>query len=244
MPLRRRKSGLRKEQKPWLGIVGEVAWGTSLSLYEAILLWDKPWWWRLHFSLWRAYQGWNPDDVLDSLPQDEKLQTLAYGETPASTVRRALSICREHFPEADSLMDLGAGRGVLSMTAANLGWDVLAVEYLGEFLRRSQPITEAQKLSVQWVKGDFLKLPLAPSDIIHTTGTTYPLDFRAELEAKFAAECHTGQGILLQDWILEGERFEALVSIRLPVTWGSSFFTLHRVLEPVPQEDNSPQGEV
>lgn len=225
----RRKSGLRKEQKPWLGIIGEIAWGTSLSLYEAILLWDKPWWWRLHFGLWRAYRGWDPEAVLDSLPQDEKLQTLAYGETPASTVRRALEICRQHFPEAESLMDLGAGRGVLAMTAAAHGWDVLAVEYLGEFLTRSEPISRAHKLSVQWVKGDFLKLPLAPSDIIHSAATTYPLDFRAELEAKFINECESGQGLLLQDWILEGERFEVLTSIRLPVTWGSSYFTLHRV---------------
>lgn len=225
-----RRSGLRAEQKPWLGLLGEVAWGTSLSLYEAILLWDKPWWWRLHYGLWRAYRGWNPDTVLDSLPPEEQIQTLAYGETPASTVRRALEICRIHFPEADSLTDLGAGRGVLSMTAAALGWDVLAVEYLGEFLKRSEPLSRAAELSVQWVKGDFLELPLANSDIIHTAATAYPLEFRERLSGKFENECHSGQGLLIQDWILEGERFEVLTSARLPVTWGSSLFTLHRVL--------------
>ena len=232
MSLRRRlRSGLRKEQKPWLGVLGEVAWGTSLALYEAVLLGDKAWWWQLHFHLWRAYRDWNPDDVLEKLSDEEDLGTLAYGETPASTIRRALQMCRRHFPDAFSLCDLGAGRGVLSMTGAALGWDVLAVEYLDEFLKRSKPVSQKLGLSVDWVCGDFLKLPLPPADIIHTAATTYPIEFRDRLADKFAREGQADQGFLLQDWILDDERFEALFGVQLPVTWGSSYFTLHRLRE-------------
>ena len=226
---RRLKSGLRKEQKPWLGLLGEVAWGTSLALYEAVLLGDKAWWWQLHYYLWRAYSDWDPDAVLASLSEDENLGTLAYGETPASTIRRALAVCRQHFPDAFSLCDLGAGRGVLSMTTAALGWDVLAVEYLAEFLKRSEPVCKKMKLSVDWVQGDFLELPLPPADIIHTAATAYPIEFRERLANKFAAEGNLEQGFLIQDWILDDERFEAITGMRLPVTWGSSYFTLHRL---------------
>ena len=227
--MRRLKSGLRKEQKPWLGLLGEVAWGTSLALYEAILLGDKAWWWQIHYHLWRAYGDWDPDAVLASLSAEEDLGTLAYGETPASSIKRALSMCREHFPNAFSLCDLGAGRGVLSMTCAALGWDVLAVEYLAEFLKRSEPVCQKMGLTVDWVQGDFLKLPLPPADIIHTAGTAYPTEFRQKLADKFFTEGTAEQGFLLQDWILDEERFEALAGVRLPVTWGSSYFTPHRL---------------
>ena len=161
----------------------------------------------MHYHLWRAYRDWDPDAALEALSEDENLGTLAYGETPASSVRRALAMCREHFPDAFSLCDLGAGRGVLSMTAAALDWDVLAVEYMGEFL----------------------KLPLPPADIIHTAATTYPEEFRTRMADKFASEGTSEQGFLLQDWLLDEDRFELVVGVRLPVTWGSSYFALHRL---------------
>jgi len=227
--LKRLRSGLRKEQKPWSGIIGELAWGTSLSLYETVLLGDKSWWWRMHFHLWRAYRDWDPDAVLEALSEEENLGTLAYGETPASSVKRALQVCRSHFPNAFSICDLGAGRGVFSMTAAALEWDVLAVEYLDEFLKRSVPVTRKMGLSVDWVKGDFLKLPLPPADIIHTAATAYPEEFRRSMADKFAQEGNPEQGFLLQDWLLDEERFEVVVGFRLPVTWGSSYFALHRL---------------
>lgn len=227
--MRRLKCGLRREQKPWMGVIGEIAWGTSLALYEAVLLGDKAWWWQMHYHLWRAYSDWDPDEVLAGLSEEENLGTLAYGETPASTIRRALSFCREHFPDAFSLCDLGAGRGVLSMTSAALGWDVLAVEYLAEFQKRSEPVCRKLNLSVDWVQADFLKLPLPPADIVHTAATAYPEEFRETLADKFACEGTAEQGFLLQDWILDEERFEVLVGIRLPVTWGSSYFALHRL---------------
>lgn len=226
---RRLKSGLRKEQKPWLGLLGEVAWGTSLALYEAVLLGDKAWWWQIHYYLWRAYSDWDPDEVLAGLAEEENLGTLAYGETPASSIRRALKLCRQFYPDAFSLCDLGAGRGVLSMTSAASGWDVLAVEYLAEFLKRSGPVCQKMNLSVDWVQGDFLELPLPPADIIHTAATAYPEEFRARLSQKFVEEGTPEQGFLIQDWILDEEHFEVLAGVRLPVTWGSSYFALHRL---------------
>jgi hypothetical protein len=115
------------------------------------------------------------------------------------------------------------------MATAALGWDVLAVEYLAEFQKRSEPVCRKMNLSVDWVQGDFLKLPLPPADIIHTAATAYPDDFRARLQAKFVEEGFPGQGFLIQDWILDEEQFEILAGVRLPVTWGSSYFTLHRL---------------
>lgn len=222
------RSGLRPEQKPRLGLLGEVAWGTALGLYECFLLGHRAWWWQMHFGLWRAYRGWHPDRVLEQLPEEEYRDTLAYGETPASSVLKMLDMCREHFPEADSLLDLGAGRGIIAMTAASQQWDVMALEYLREFIERSEPVTLRLGLPVQWVCGDFLQLPFPPCDILHVAATAYPEETRQALADKFAAECGPDQGIVTQDWILDEERFEALVGIRLPVTWGSSYFTLHR----------------
>ncbi len=222
-------SGLRKEQRPRLGLIGEVAWGTALSLYECCLLGHRAWWWQMHYGLWKAYRGWNPDKVLAGLSETEYRDTLAYGETPASTVLRMLEIARSHFPEAESLLDLGAGRGIMAMTAAASGWEVMAVEYLGEFVERSQPLTSRLGLSVSWVKGDFLELPLPPCDLLHIAATAYPEATRQALQEKLAIECEPDQGIVTQDWILDEERFEALLGARLPVTWGSSYFTLHRV---------------
>lgn len=221
-------SGLRREQRPRFGLIGELAWGTALSLYECCLLGHTAWWWQMHFGLWKAYHGWNPDKVLADLSPQEYRDTLAYGETPASTVLRMLKMARQHFPEADSLLDLGAGRGVLAMTAASNGFEVMAMEYLQEFVERSEPLTTRLGLSVSWVKGDFLALPLPPCDLLHVAATAYPESTRQTLQEKFAAECGSDQGIITQDWMLDEDRFEALLGARLPVTWGSSYFTLHR----------------
>jgi hypothetical protein len=219
---------LRPEQRPRGGLLGEVAWGTALSLYECFMLGQHAWWWQLHFGLWRAYIGWNPDKVLAELPESDYRDTLAYGETPASSVLKMLEICRRHFPHAESLLDLGAGRGVLAMTAAANHWEVLALEYLQEFITRSEPLTVRLGWPVQWVKGDFLVLPFPPCDVVHVAATAYPEQTRHALADKLAAECTPEQAIMAQDWILDEERFEAIVGLRLPVTWGSSYFTLHR----------------
>lgn len=223
-----KKSGLRPEQKPRFGLLGEVAWGTALGLYECVILGQKAWWWQMHGGLLRAYWGWNPDKVLADLPEEEYRETLAYGETPASSVLKMLAVCRDHFPDAESLLDLGAGRGVIAMTAAANEWDVMAMEYLREFLERSEPLTIRYGWPVQWVKGDFLLLPFPPCDIVHVAATAFPEETRSALADKLARECGPEQGIMTQDWILDEERFEPIVGLRLPVTWGSSYFTLHR----------------
>lgn len=223
-----KKSGLRPEQRPKYGLIGEVAWGTALGLYECFMLGHKAWWWQMHWGLWRAYRGWNPDQVLSELPREEYRDTLAYGETPASTVLKMLELCREHFPDAESLLDLGAGRGTIALTAAASNWDVMAMEYLHEFIERSEPLTLRLGWPVQWVKGDFLVLPYPPCDIIHVAATAFPQETRDALLKKLRTECGPEQGIVTQDWILDEEHFEPLVGVRLPVTWGSSYFTLHR----------------
>ena len=169
-----------------------------------------------------------PRLVLARLPDQDMLESLNYGEAPASTAKKALEFCQEYFPQATTLVDLGAGRGVLCMTAAALGWNVLAVEYLNEFIRRSEPVTRSLGWSVEWVQGDFCDLPVPSTDLIHTSATEYPESTRAALAQKLSTECHSGQAILTQDWVLEDPRFEVLASQRWPVTWGTALFTLHR----------------
>ncbi len=210
-------------------MVGDLGWLASLSLYDTLLMGDKSWWWRLHFRLLKAYRGWDPGRVLQALPEAERSETFRYGEAPASSVRRALEMCRRHFPQARTLADMGAGRGVMAVTASFMDWEVLAVEYLGEYLTRSVPVTESLHCSVEWVQADFMKMEIPATDILHTAATAYPPEFRAALAQKYEAECRTGQGILTQDWRLEGPRFEVLESLRLPVTWGTADFTLHAV---------------
>lgn len=182
----------------------------------------------MHFGLWRAYWSWNPDKVLDNLPLEEKRDTLAYGETPAVSVLKILDICHQHFPQAETLLDLGAGRGIIAMTAACNGWEAIALEYLQEFLDRSEPLTRRLGWPVYWMQADFLATRLPKSDIIHVAATAYPQATRDSLADILAEQCGEDQGIVTQDWILDEERFEAMVSIRLPVTWGSSCFTLHK----------------
>lgn len=216
-------------RKPLATILRDLTWGLSLSFYETLLLGDRWWWWRMHSHLRRAYQGWSPKQVLAGLPEAERLDTLMYGEAPASTVRRILRVCRQHFPDARTLADLGAGRGILAMTAAQHDWEVLAIEYLRDFCERSRPVTEALGYDVKWVQADFLTLPLPCTQIIHTSATAYPEEFRLKLAEKLKTEALKGQGILTQDWVLDDPRFKVLASEPMPVTWGTALFTLHLV---------------
>jgi SAM-dependent methyltransferase len=199
-----------------------------MALHEWSRLGGQAWWWKLHWGLWRAYRGWHPHRALGSLPEAERQDSLAYGETPAYTVLRALGLCRRHYPEARSLLDLGAGRGTLALTAAANGWNVVAIECLEDLVARSQPVSAALGWPVRWVQGDLLTLPHPRFDILHVAATAFPDAMRQTLANRLAEECDSGQGLLLQDWILDDDRFEPLAGVRLPVTWGTSYFTLHR----------------
>lgn len=225
--------GLRSEQRPRGGPLGELAWGVALTLHEGFQLGGQSWWWKLHWHLWRAYRGWHPHRALAQLSPTEFSDALAYGETPALTVVKALQLCRQHVPAARSLLDLGAGRGTLALTAAAQGWEVVAMECVEELIARSQPVGDALGWPVRWVHGDVRTAPLVRCDILHVAATAYPEPMRQLLADRFARECDPSQGLLLQDWILDDDRFEALVGVRLPVTWGTSYFTLHR-LRPSP----------
>lgn len=116
------------------------------------------------------------------------------------------------------------------MTASFHQWKVIAVEYQEEFVRRSRPVSERLGCSVEWIQADFLEQPLPLCDILHTSATAYPEEIKQRLARKLEQECRQGQGVLTQDWLLPGSRFEVLSQANLPVTWGSARFTLHRVV--------------
>ncbi|MCA9792909.1 MAG: methyltransferase domain-containing protein [Candidatus Eremiobacteraeota bacterium] len=214
----------RRLRKPWYGIIGELFWGCSLTLFEVVNLGGFPWWWKLHWLMYRHYRGFDPDGRVRQL-RGNNPGSLAYGETPVSATRRMLALAQ--VPVGSTLVDLGCGRGLVAMAAACSGYRAVGVEVMPEYLEAAPAITEALGIEVEWIIGDFLELELPSGDCYFVASTAFPQSVRDQLGQRLAQ----GQArlIITLDWIIEHPDYEAVSSLRLPTTWGTSLFTVHRL---------------
>jgi len=55
-------------------------------------------------------------------------------------------------------LDLGCGGGTQAIYLAQHGWDVTAVDYVGQALARARQRAAAARVAVQWVQGDVTRL--------------------------------------------------------------------------------------
>lgn len=213
-----------RARKPWLGIAGEIAWGTSLALFELCTVGRRAWWWRLHWEMFRQFRGLDPDRLVRDLRGNEP-GSLAYGETPVSTARRIFELTK--LPAGGRVADIGCGRGLVVLAAAQAGYQASGVEYFAQYVSRARSVAERLDLAVDLVVGDFLEVDLPEADLYMVGSTAFPEHVREVLAPRLASVSPPGAVVVTQDWFIEHPGFSRQGSLRLPVTWGTAVFTPH-----------------
>ncbi|HXE73583.1 MAG TPA: methyltransferase domain-containing protein [Candidatus Nitrosotenuis sp.] len=212
-------------RRPWFGPLGELAWHSSLALYEMAVLGRHPWWWRLHRSLARHFRGLDPEGLARAA-QGPAPESLAYGETPAVSLGRILTV--SGLGPGARLVDLGSGRGLAVCTACCLGWQAVGLEYFEEYVRRARRVAADLGVEAEFVAGDFLSAPLPQGDLFYAASTAFGQATRARLGRRLAEELPPGTLLATLDWVLEPPAFEGLARFYIPVTWGVACVGLYR----------------
>lgn len=181
------------------------------------------WWWKLHWHLWRSFQGINPFRRVDGVR--EKKPWLTYGETPPASTLEVLRVTQLSL--GCRVVDLGSGRGKMAMTAACMGFPATGIEYFSDYVERSRTWAKSLKVPAKFVAGDIVSTPLPHGSLFYVASTAFPMWLRETLKTRFYSLQAETQ-IVTHDWYLPGPEFELLESRELPVGWGSAEFCFHR----------------
>ncbi|MEW6282076.1 MAG: methyltransferase [Candidatus Eremiobacterota bacterium] len=144
-------------------------------------------------------------------------ESLAYGETPAVSVRRLLQVAG--LEPGQRLVDLGSGRGLAACAAACLGFRAAGLEYFSRYVEGARQVAADLGLEVPFECGDFLTAPWPAGDLYYLASTAFGDRTRAALLPRLL-ELPAGTRVATLDWVLEEPEFVGLAAVHVPVTWG------------------------
>ncbi|MCA9778217.1 MAG: class I SAM-dependent methyltransferase [Candidatus Eremiobacteraeota bacterium] len=198
-----------------------IFWRRSLRLYEWWALKKQPWARKLHSELNREFQGINLDD-----PGRLTDSSRVFGETPLLTVSSLLDFVEKLSPP-EEFLDLGSGRGGVTLAAACRGFRATGVELEADWVERAQRVAERLHLSATFRQNDFLEVEWPDSAVVFVVATAFDLNLREAILKKVKG-LSKGSLLIAGDWTAP-EGLERLWEGRLPVDWGVIPFAVYRV---------------
>ncbi len=178
--------------KPWLQFLSTARenqrYLKALRVKERELLSSYSWYRALDASLASAYRWRNPFLIARRARRKMKRPDcdLIYGETPILTAWRLLQKTGAH--QADQVVELGGGRGVLSLVAGSaFGCSATVLELVPEFVSRGKRICASLGLSrVRFLEADMLDRRLPEGSIYYLTATTLSDESWRDLQRRLA----------------------------------------------------------
>lgn len=190
----------------------ELPWAVTLSAAEVARFGWFPWWWKLRWIMWREFRGLEFGAVVGNGHEFD------YGETPTVTLGRILELAE--LSTGSTVVDLGAGRGLVVMAAACLGYRARGLELVSEYVERSRLVARRMGLEVDLCEGDFLTQEWPEGDLYLLNSTAFPEAVRSRLRERLSALSPRSL-VVTYDWEIQGTEFELLQTLRLPVTRGT-----------------------
>lgn len=201
-----------------------LPWALALNFYELAVFGLKPWWWRLHWAIYRGYRGLDPGLIVRNRG-GESPGGLAYGETTSLALKHILDWA-ELTPPA-RILDLGSGRGLVVLASLLQGFEAHGIELVPEYVQRAQNVAQSLNLKADVRRGDMLEAEWPEVDLILINSTAFPSDLRRSLLDRLTNFARPTQ-VLTYDWPLPENRFSLIASGRLPVTWGTVMGRLYK----------------
>lgn len=196
-----------------------VLWRRSLRLYESWALRGKTWFRPLKRTLEREFSGVDPDN-----PSRLKSDSEIFGETPVLTVVKLLGLL-ESGPE--QFVDLGSGRGLACLVAANSGYRARGFELEADWVARATRAADALGLQAEFHSADFLQQAWPDPAVVFVVATAYPPSTRSAILQQ-VRDMKPGSVLIAGDWPgIDG--LEQIWSGPLPVDWGVILFSIYRV---------------
>lgn len=226
------KHPLMKERDSWDGDLQRsrlrgfarlraVFWKRSLRLYEWWALRDKAWAQELRRELAREFQGVDPDD-----PGRVSDSSKVFGETPLLTVMSLLQLAQTLDPP-EEFLDLGAGRGGVTLAAASCGFQATGVELEADWVERARRVAERLQVPANFRKADFMEIEWPESAVVFVVATAFASELRRSILEKVLGLAK-GSLLIAGDWT-DIEGLERQWTGRLPVDWGIIPFSVYRV---------------
>lgn len=208
----------------WLGPIGALTWNWSVYLTEWFSLRQHPWWRQIRKGVQHEFRDLDPYRMVMNMRGPYHIGSLAYGETPPSSVLKILKTVG--LAPGSRVVDLGSGRGVPCLTTAALGYPSVGLEYFAVYTERSQRVAERYGWPARFQAGSFLGKTLPEAELYLISATAFPEEIRRQLHQQLLAIPEQAW-VVSQDWIL-GPPFETVILQQLPVSWGTAKFCYHR----------------
>lgn len=193
----------------------------------------QPWYWRLGYALWleslRGPAHWA--GRADAPQQGWEEADFVYGETPIVTAYRQLLLAQ--FPRGGRLLEVGCGRGCLSLVAALAfgAKQVVGFEILPARASKAAWLVEALALKerIQIQSGDATAQSLPEVDLIYLTPTTWGQQNWKRLTQWLSTAPEGCRAVSLTQPLPECQ-WEILQKLELPYSWGNSVTYFQRKL--------------
>jgi hypothetical protein len=189
---------------------------------------------RAYLSLWRAERSVPPqapsfEAIRAARAVGVPAEALVWGETPLSLAASLLA--RAGVGPASTVIDLGAGRGMVLLAARLLGAQARGVELDP---RRVGPAREAlERAGAELAVGDALEAPLAGATHLWLSWTCMPEPTRGALVHRLRA-LPPGVRVVSTTWH-PGPGFATLYQGTARFAWGSGdVFVVEKSAEPAP----------
>lgn len=173
----------------------------------------------MHRALPRHYRGLRPSRLERTHPDRD---SLAYGETPAISVRRLLQV--SGLAPGARFVDLGSGRGLAALSAASLGYPARGLEFFPEYVERANALARELGLPAAFQGGDLVTDPWPEGELYYLASTAFGRSTRQRLLERLPG-LPGGALVATLDWTLP---LEGVASFTMPVTWGLALCQVYR----------------
>ena len=210
--------------------VTNAAWLSWRAWVEFVCYGWRRWWWRTRCALWWGWLDTTPQTLVNEAQgKYASDDDLIYGETLPGTAYELLK--RLQVNDRDIVVDLGCGRGAVTLVAAlAFGAQSVGVDLLPGYIEhgaRLVRVLEIGKLA-RFQEGDILKCDIPKGTVYFFAGTCLSAEHWQLAVRRLSAVAPVGARAVSLSQALPAKDWELISEESWPFSWGMATVYLHR----------------